>query len=164
MRTRTKGQSLVEMAFILPILLMVMFGIIDLGYYIYGYSTIYFAARNGTEIAHKLPPYPARLNDGSDACTARIRDEVRQSMGILTDFNERGTIAISYPTNIRRLGEPIQVEVSYSVRPLTPLFQMLRLGGPEGEMPVTIQARRSIEALGDAPPTTANPNAIRCEE
>jgi hypothetical protein len=104
------------------------------------------------------------LNDGSDACTARIRDEVRQSMGILTDFNERGTIAISYPTNIRRLGEPIQVEVSYSVRPLTPLFQMLRLGGPEGEMPVTIQARRSIEALGDAPPTTANPNAIRCEE
>src|SRR5262245_59675086 len=48
MRERTKrqsGQSMVEMALLLPFLLFVTLGIIDMGWYIFGYATVYQAAR-----------------------------------------------------------------------------------------------------------------------
>ncbi len=60
-----KGQSLVEMAFILPLLLILLFGIIDLGYYVYCYGTVYQAARRGSDMAAYYPPFPTRL-DGAD--------------------------------------------------------------------------------------------------
>ena len=78
MRRRLRGQSLVEMALILPLLLMVLFGIIDIGYYIYGYATIYFAARNGTEVAAELPPYPNKLNNATDKCTGKVVPSLRR--------------------------------------------------------------------------------------
>ena len=53
---KSSGQSMVEMALLLPFLLFVIFGIIDMGWYIYGYSTVYQAARNGTQKASQIPP------------------------------------------------------------------------------------------------------------
>lgn len=52
-----KGQSIVEMAFMLPILLLVIFGIMEFSWLIFAYSMISQAARNGAEVAAQLPPY-----------------------------------------------------------------------------------------------------------
>lgn len=60
-----KGQSLVEMSLILPLLLILLFGIIDIGYYVYCYGTVYQAARRGSDLAAYYPPFPTRL-DGAD--------------------------------------------------------------------------------------------------
>jgi len=150
------------MALILPMLLMVLFGIIDLGYYIYGYSTIYMAARNGTEKAASLAPYPARLNDWSEDCMAAILEETQKGVVLFSDFNS-SNIQVSYPTNQRDLGQPIQVQVVYNIQPLTPLFQIVAFGN-QGVMPVNIAARRSIESLGAGPPSPDHPNGIVCSQ
>ena len=61
-RENKDGQSIVEMALILPFLLLLIFAIIDMGWYIYGYATIYQAARNGAQKASEVPPQIARVS------------------------------------------------------------------------------------------------------
>jgi hypothetical protein len=56
LNTKRRAQSLVELALLLPLLLILLFGIIDMGWYVYGYSTIWSAARNGAEAAAQVPP------------------------------------------------------------------------------------------------------------
>lgn len=150
------------MALMLPLLLMILFGIIDLGYYIYGYSTIYMAARNGTEKAASLAPYPTRLNDPSEGCMQAIFDETKKGVVLFSDFNN-SNIQVSYPTGKRDLGEPIQVRVMYNIKPLTPLFQFVSFGN-QGVMSINIAARRSIENLGAGPPSPDHPNGIVCSQ
>jgi hypothetical protein len=149
------------MALILPLLLMVLFGIIDLGYYIYGYATIYFAARNGTEVAAELPPYPNKINDGTDRCTAAILTATQKGMVLLPNFSTN-LVTLRYPTNTRALGEPIEVRIKYDIQPLTPLFRLVRFGN-NGVMSVDIAARRSIEILGNGPVSSQNPDGIVCD-
>jgi hypothetical protein len=149
------------MALMLPLLLLVLFGIIDLGYYIYGYSTIYHAARNGTERAANLGPYTTRLNDPNEPCMRAIMNETLRHVSLFSDFTT-GNVQVSYPQT-RALGQPIQVQLTYNIRPLTPLFQLVAFGN-RGVMPVQIAARRSIENLGSGPISTNDPNGIVCDQ
>jgi Flp pilus assembly protein TadG len=48
---RAHGQGLVEFALVIPILLLVIFGIIDFGRAVYAYNTIGNAARTGGRVA-----------------------------------------------------------------------------------------------------------------
>lgn len=48
---RSRGQSLVEFALILPVLLLLLFGILDLGRGVYAYNTISNAAHQGARVA-----------------------------------------------------------------------------------------------------------------
>ena len=50
-RRRERGQSLVEFGLILPIFLLIVFGIIDLGRAVYAYHTINNAAREAGRVA-----------------------------------------------------------------------------------------------------------------
>ena len=50
-RDRGRGQSLVEFALILPIFLLFIFGIIDLGRAVYAYHTLNSAAREAARVA-----------------------------------------------------------------------------------------------------------------
>jgi Flp pilus assembly protein TadG len=50
-RARSRGVSIVEMALVLPILLMLSFGIVDYGYYFYVKSSIQGAAQSGARAA-----------------------------------------------------------------------------------------------------------------
>ena len=147
------------MALMLPLLLMILFAIVDLSYYIYGYSTIYQAARNGTEKAAELPPYPSRISppDSSDDCVNAILRATEQGVVQFPDI--ANFVQISYPTGKRELSEPIQVEITYNIQPLTPLFRFVGFGN-QGVMTVHITARRSIESLGNNPNYA---NGIACQ-
>ena len=157
---RKPGQSMVEMALLLPFILLLIFGIIDMGWYIFGYATVYQAARNGAEKAAEVPPYPSKispLNRGDD-CVSSILFATREGTPevMFTDIvsNTNGnSFSITYPNNNKRaLGEPIQINIVYNIEPLTPFWRFVTFGS-QGTMRVSMATRRSIESLGD------NPNA-----
>ena len=50
-RRRRRGQGLVEFALVLPIFLLILFGLIDMGRYVYLNSTLSQAAREGARVA-----------------------------------------------------------------------------------------------------------------
>ena len=146
----------------LPLLLMILFGIVDIGYYIYGYSTIYEAARNGTERASQLAPFKSTVGTNlnpNDPCVAAILDETAK--GAVMFANIKNYVGITYPTNTRELGQPIQVEITYDIDPLTPLFRLVSFGN-QGRMRVHIAAQRAIESMGNGPPTPGHENGTVC--
>jgi len=161
MRRQKEGQSLVEMAFVMPMLIIIIFGIIDISYYIFSYGTIYNASRNGAETAAKFPPYQewldrkedTSINFRDDPCTNSILDAV-QSQALFFENSITGATEIRYPNgkdsrNIKDRG-PIEVSISYNVEPLTPLWNFIPFGN-NGVMTVNATTRRSIEQLGHIP-------------
>lgn len=166
----SRGQSIVEMAFILPLLLIVIFGIIEFGWLIFAYSTISQAARNGAEAAAQLPPYPSwmELNDPgktkpagyeyrNDDCVNAILTAVESDLTIIgAGANGQEPVApnvtITYPrgANTRNLDArgPIEITIRYRVNGLTPLWSLL---GMNDGITMRVTQRRSIENLGRDP-------------
>ena len=149
-------------------MLIVLFGIIDFGWYVYGYATIYMAARNGAEKATMLPPMMSRVGvgvapDKNDAnCVGSIYKEIRDTAPLFPALvDTAGAVEISYPSNKRAPGEPIQVKVSYNVVPLTPLWRIIPLGNA-GTFRVVVTTRRSVEVLGSNPANQFAPNLTAC--
>ncbi len=183
---RTSGQSLVEMALLLPLMIILIFGIIDMGWYVYGYATIYQSARNGAEAAAQLPPFQSTLDNSSkranDPCYQSILNEITEDAALFPDI--ASSVEVSYPPvatsggggkgggkagggsstpGTRALGNPIQVKVRYELQPLTPLFQLVPLT-PNGVSIVEAKTVRSIENLGNTLITEENPRGISCIE
>ncbi|MCG8347269.1 MAG: pilus assembly protein [Chloroflexales bacterium] len=165
MQKRLGGQSLVEMAFVLPVLLLVIFGIIDMGYYVYGYATVAQASRNGAEVAAQLPPFqdwlaleghlspPDAFDD--DPCVNAIYRQVESDATLFTDI--ANYVEISYPNdtsthNTRNLHVrgPIEVTIEYDFTLLTPLSSLVGFGN-DGQVRVKATTRRSLENLGSNP-------------
>lgn len=175
---RKRGQSLVEMALLLPLLLAFLFGIIDLSYYIWGYVTIFNAARSAAEEASKVPPYPETLAQAAgdptlylqDPCMSYIVAQARDASGQFQIDPLRVQIRyLPAPSGeeIRRLGRPIEVVVNHDIEPLTPLvsFFASALGNGTGTMNVTAVAQRSIESLGSNPnPEYEERGSIACKK
>lgn len=184
MRRKTAAQSIVEMAFILPLLLMLLFGIIDLSYYVYAYASVAQAARNGAEAAAQLPPYESWLlldgtpigQDGwnglaADDCYSTILSQVEDGQVFLPGI--RNQVTISYPSDTTptvadeqtrnlTIRGPIEVSISLTLTPLTPIFQSinrLSSGGATENWTLSATARRSIENLGLNP---ESPNGVAC--
>lgn len=157
MRRRTKGQSLVEMALLLPLMLVVLFGIIDFGWYIYNYATIYMATRDGAEKASQVPP--VNPQNASDVCTYNVLLEIQNNAVLIPDLTTHNPsyVTISYPVK-RALGEQVEVRVNYTVQPLTPLWNLMRFGN-QGRIALNVATRRTIESLGNNP---NSPNLVAC--
>jgi hypothetical protein len=178
---RQAGQSIVEMAFVLPILLIVLFGIMEFGYLIFAYSTVSQAARNGAETAAQLPPYEGWLNyrtappsDGDypgwrgDPCVNAVLLAIESDTTLFNgDFNGGrdivDSVIISYPdggaTRNLNVRGPIEVTINYSVRGITPLFQLLNFGGSDSLINLRVTQRRSLENLGNDP---TKPKGVAC--
>lgn len=189
-----EGQSLLEMTFILPLLLILLFAIIDLGYYIYGYATIYQAARKGSDVAAYYPPFPSRLRNGyevvgtdpdtgdpiygtrhadwydtRDYCVKAIVDSTQQG-AVLMDLRDidknRDIFVLTYhktpddppldldgiDTNPRDLGQSVQVAITHTIEPLTPLWGLIPIIGNEGRFTVSAKSMRTIQGRGESVP------------
>lgn len=166
MRSRRRGQSLVEMALLAPLMLALLFGIIDLAYYIWGYSTIFNAARNASEKAAVLPPYPETLvhiytseptRYLEDPCMRTIVEQARDAAGQFdmqpSDVQIRYLPPAQPGDPVRKLGRPIEVVIRYDIQPLTPLVSFFAgaLGNGSGVMNVTAISQRTIESLASNP-------------
>ena len=102
-----RGQGLVEFAFVLPILLLILIAIFDFGRAVYAYSVVANCAREGARYG---------IIDPQDQ--QGIIDAVQNSaMGL--DLAQL-TVNITYPTT-----DTLKVEVSYNFQLITPLVAEL---------------------------------------
>ncbi len=100
-----RGQGLLEFALILPLLMLFVFGLFDLGYSVFLNNTISNAAREG-----------ARVGIIKSSTDAMIRQRVR-------DFTPGITPQITIePPGSRSYFSPITVTVTYTYTPMTPII------------------------------------------
>jgi Flp pilus assembly protein TadG len=156
------------MAFVLPVLLFVLFGIMEFGYLIFAYSTVSQATRNAAESAAQLPPYQTWLayktqtglanypGFRADSCVNAVYSSAESDQTLFTNISNY--IAVSYPNDTanndtRNLEDrgPIEVTISYPVTGITPLFNLLRIGGSSNTITLSVTQRRSLENLGVDP-------------
>ena len=128
---REKGQSLLEFALILPVLLIVLAGVLDLGRIYYSYVAITDAAAEGATYAAMYP----QVSD---------RDEVFQraqeaSRGLVQIDNSM--VEVDCPSVAS--GAPVTVTVSYSFTVATPLINVIV---PNGVLELRAVAREAILA------------------
>jgi Flp pilus assembly protein TadG len=113
--TRKSGQSLVEFALVIPLLLLVIMGIFDLGWAIYAQNIISNAAAEG-----------ARSGIILSTTDADIQSRIRASTPGLT--NLQVTISPTGPRTADQFGTPITVTVVYTYHPITPIIGQIVTG------------------------------------
>lgn len=101
MRKKEGGQALAELALILPVLLLILFGIIEFGRVFNAYLVVNHAAREGARLG---------IVGASDN---EITEKVKDSASILNQ-NEL-TVTISPSTTYRERGAPLRVQVEYKL-------------------------------------------------
>jgi len=106
-----RGQSAAEFALVLPVLVLLLFLIIDFGRAVYCYHVVASAAREGARFGQVSTHTAA-------GAVARARDT---AVGL--DASAL-TVNVGYPS-----ADTIQVSVSYAFRPVTPLIGNLLGGG-----------------------------------
>lgn len=107
-----KGQALVEMAFILPLLIMLLFGIIDFGRIFHAYLTLDHAGREGARLAS--------LQDEDSDIQTKIDS---YAAGLDTS---KLTVSLSPAgENNRPSGTDVTVKLTYTIDFLTPFISSL---------------------------------------
>lgn len=104
-----RGQSVAELALVLPIFLTIVMCIVEFGFLMGSYVTIINGAREGARYAVI----------GSDDAT--IRQKIR-SVSPKLNVGQLN-ISIAPDENNRKSGEPVSVEVQYTASPIVPVFK-----------------------------------------
>ena len=110
-KNKSRGQTLVEFAILLPVFMMIVFIILDFGRAIYYYSLIQNAAREGTRYGIITP-------DDTNGIVARVK-----SFAIGLNPNDV-TVTPSQPNDYT-----IRVQVSYTFIPVTPIVSSFLSSG-----------------------------------
>ncbi len=124
---RTLGQSTVEFALAVPLLLLLVFGIIDFGRALNVAVILSNAAREGV-----------RAGIARGATDDEIRAAARSIAGLSGNVN----VTISPTQATRKAGDTLTVTVSTSFTPVTPLLAVLV---PGGSVPIQAKSSRVVE-------------------
>jgi Flp pilus assembly protein TadG len=109
---REKGQSLVEFALLVPVLLIILAGVLDLGRLYYVYVTITDAASEGATYAAIHP-------EDSDEICVRAQEASRG----LVQIEEADQVEVEYSS--LTAGAPVTVTVNYPYKVLTPFMNVI---------------------------------------
>lgn len=145
MKRKSRGQTLVEFAMVFPLIMALIFGVMDFGYWIYAWSQIQYSARRGAEQASIMQPRDAVVATSyhsilNDPCLDRIVEATKGNGAFSTVLaTKTGDIFITWYTSaadgapktgngLKKLGNVIQVTVDRTktdnpIVPLTPLAQ-----------------------------------------
>ncbi|MFQ5878691.1 MAG: TadE/TadG family type IV pilus assembly protein [Dehalococcoidia bacterium] len=127
-RGREDGQSLVELALVLPIFLLLLFGIVDFGMGFQSWITVTNSSREG-----------ARLGAvGADS--AAIEARVRQT----ADSLDQAQLSVAVTNAGGPPGESVVVEASYNYSFITPLSSIASLVSG-GTLPATLTLSSTAE-------------------
>jgi len=124
-RKHNQGQSLVEFALTLGILMVFVLVIVDLGRVAYTYSSLHNAAREGARYGAIHPTHYSQI----EAATRRLTAGLNQN---LLSFS------LTYPTT-----SVVRVTLQYQFTPATPILQLIRYGS--GMITLQSQATMRIE-------------------
>lgn len=121
MKRFAKGQSIVELALILPFLIAITIGTMELGYYVYTYSELENATRIASERASKTPPFTMNSGDdsSSDKCGVLIKEAATD--GVTISNLSYDDITISFPDGVRQRGKQVEVRIEYQGEWLSPI-------------------------------------------
>ncbi len=157
------GQTLVEFALILPLLILVILGVIEFGRLFFGFSTLQNAARYAADVASKSPPHLGQMVPGDplgrvyaedspdcgtpeDPCNlASIREAARRYAPLFSPADPNIHVYFLPVKGIvsNRVGGLIEVQIEYNILPITPVLKDL---APLG-IPVVVSSRRTIVNL-----------------
>ena len=116
-RQRSRGQSLVEFAVVLPIFLLILAAVIDFGLGLYSQMTVINAAREGARLGVVSQPFSSTaVNDRVVAMTAGL-DQSNLTVSITCKHDDGSSVSCSSTTT----GDEIQVQVDYDYHMLWPL-------------------------------------------
>jgi hypothetical protein len=99
---------MIEFALTLPILVLILMGIFDLGFAVYADNTLTLSSREGARVGIVNP------NEG--AIQQRVIDTA-QGLRLSTP-----QVTVSYPPGGRSRGFPVTVTASYNWTPITPII------------------------------------------
>jgi Flp pilus assembly protein TadG len=125
-----RGQSLVEFALIIPILLLAVVVILDLGRAVYYYSVIYNAAREGARFGIVQPGNAAGI------------EAAARELAIGLDQAE-----LTVTSNWDQANEAVEVVVTYNFTAITPFVTQF-LGGDT----IAIDSQATMTVEGVMPP------------
>ena len=151
-RRRTRGQSLVETALILPWFFLIIFGLVDLGRGVYAYNTVANAARSGARVAavNQIEMSPDCVNDRPIVNPAQPHWSIKRcaadaaiAVGITPNDVDVDYVAppgSSLDCSLRKVGCIAVVTVHYDFVPFTPGVSLALGGGVNmdqvSEMPI----------------------------
>jgi hypothetical protein len=144
-RPRTPGQSLVEFALVLPVFFLLLFGLIDMGRYVYLNSTLSQAAREGARVGAVEAFWMGRADvgcntTGGPVCPANLTtlrtDVLNGANRMMAPFGSIAAAdlytscdATSAPAPVgsktcssQTVGGVVSVRVVVVFRPITPLI------------------------------------------
>lgn len=164
MRRSSPGQSLVEFALILPLFVLLLVGLFDLGHAVYATSTVNNAAREGARLA---VVDQMEVDICAAARSAAVGLDVSTSEPCnINDLSHRVTLAVDYrdpsdpetPDSCAEFGSPTMigclavVSVTYSYSPITPL-----VGALVGPITLTGESRFPVQNYCQVPPSASCP-------
>lgn len=127
-RHTDRGSAAVELAIVLPVLLLLVFGVIDFGRMLNAQITLTEAAREGSRAA--------ALGFDPQARITRTANGLTLAAATVTACPDDD------------LGADATVALSHNFRPVTPLGSLMSLFGGHGDGTVTITARGVMPCVG----------------
>jgi len=134
-KKKTRGASAVEFALVLPIFALLMFAIIDFGWYFYTEHTLQFATREGTRLAlvgRVLTGPDGTPMTRTDSIIKYIKDNASLAVNpdeLLINFypvsEDAGLVDPDNWKELKNPGDPgdyMRVKVRYSYQFLTPMI------------------------------------------
>ena len=113
-RTRTRGQSIVEFALIIPIVVLAITVFIDLGRVVYSYSALSHAVREGTRFAIVHPP------DTEEEENAIIAVIIDNAVGL-----DETNLTVTFPVLPVDPDFLVTIHASYTIAPVTPGLSLI---------------------------------------
>jgi Flp pilus assembly protein TadG len=129
---RQEGSSIVEFALVLPVLILVLAGVIDLGHAFHDYIVINNAAREGARFASHFPNEPTLIKETT-------RDEAINT-GVTISTTQVSVDCLNANCSTTLSGDPITVTVRYGYRTL--LLQII------GVRTITLTSRTQMVVFG----------------
>lgn len=145
MRSKARGQSIVEFALILPVLLLLLMGLFDFGRFILAYNTVSDAARDGARVA---------IVNQKSADICQIAAERAVAIALPTTCAPNATAVGVYVTSscgTVAIDCRQTVQVRYQLQPITPM-----LGAIIGPLTVGASSTVKVESVcttGSCPST-----------
>lgn len=140
-RQSVRGQSLVEFALVLPLFLLLIFGIIDLGRGVFAYNAIQNAAREGVRVAI--------VDQNMDVIVDEVQQHAiglgLQDSNVQLKFLEPKTMTTPCNTPIAISCE-VEILVDYAFVPATPI-----IGNLIGVINMSAASRQPVERSYESP-------------